>query len=539
MKRTKQFLALFIVALLVMSCDKDYNTIGSDLVNGNHFGVKDENHFEIKSTNVRLDGLHPVQTNNLSYNTLGYYNDPIYGETTANVLSQVALSEYGNENLSSAVLTKIVLSIPYYSTKTATNDDGTSEYELDSIYGNTPINLRLFRSNYFLNDFDPNSGFEDRQKYYSDEDNDATSQFNLDSHNTDLLYEDLAFSPSSSEIPVDGFDDEGEPETTYLSPRLRVEISDLTNFSWLLDPVNTEALSSVNNFRNFFRGIYIQTSIASGVNDGVYMGVNLSNAEIEFTYEYNDPGGEIGADPIEDTIKMIFSGNSVNTFENNFNYTEDVDKIYLKGGEGAMSIINIFSGLDDDGDGVSNELEDLRSRNIVINEANLEFFVDQDAMQPIGNELERIFLFDIDNNTVLLDYTFDNTNSSDPNLSKTTHLGKLERDNSGNGVKYKIRITEHVTNLIRKDSTNVSLGLMATNNVSLLGSSSLKTPYVVGYEDVIVNNDGDPVNDENNDIINVLTSSVNTHRGTVLFNENAVDDTKKLKLRIIYTEEDN
>ena len=80
---------------------------------------------------------------------------------------------------------------------------------------------------------------------------------------------------------------------------------------------------------------------------------------------------------------------------------------------------------------------------------------------------------------------------------------------------------------------------MVTNNVSLLGSSSLKTPYVIGADDVVVNNDGDPDNDENNDITNVLTSSVNTHRGTVLFNENAVDDAKKLKLRIIYTEEDN
>lgn len=539
MKRTKQLLALFVVTLLVISCDKDYNTIGADLVGGNHFGVIDENHFEIKSTNVRLNGLHPVQTNNLLYNTLGYYNDPVFGETTANVLSQVALSEYGNENLSNAVITKVVLSIPYYSTKTVTNDDGTSEYELDSIYGNTPIKLRLFRSNYFLNDFDPNSGFEDRQVYYSDGDNDVTSQFNLDSHNTDLLYENLAFSPSSSEIPVNGFDDDGEPETTYLSPRLRVEIPDFTNFYWLVDSSNTESLSSVNNFRNFFRGIYIQTSIADGVNDGLYMGVDLSNAEIEFTYEYDEPGGEIGADPIEDTIKMIFSGNSVNTFDNNFNYTEDIDKIYLKGGEGAMSVINIFSGLDDDGDGVSNELEDLRNRSVVINEANLEFFVDQVTMQSVDKELERIFLFDINNNTVLLDYTFDNTNSSDPNYSKTSHLGKLERDDSGNGVKYKIRITEHVTNLIRKDSTNVNLGLMVTNNVSLLGSSSLKTPYVIGADDVVVNNDGDPDNDENNDITNVLTSSVNTHRGTVLFNENAVDDTKKLKLRIIYTEEDN
>ena len=37
MKSTKQLLALLIVALLFISCDKDYNTIGEGLVNETHF----------------------------------------------------------------------------------------------------------------------------------------------------------------------------------------------------------------------------------------------------------------------------------------------------------------------------------------------------------------------------------------------------------------------------------------------------------------------------------------------------------------------
>lgn len=537
MKRTKQFLALLVVALLIISCDKDYNTIGTDLVNGNHFEINDSDTYEIKTTNVRLDGMHPVQTNNLSYHTLGCYNDPVYGSTTANILSQVGLSEYGKEFEAGAVLTKVTLSIPYYSRKISTDEDGLSEYELDSIYGNTPINIKLYRSDYFLNDFDPNTNFEERQKYYSNGDDDATSQFNLDSHNTDLLYENTGFLPSNDEIPILGVNDDGEPETTYLSPRLRDESLDVANFAWLLDPNNTEALSSANNFRDFYRGVYLQASFNTG--DGLYLGLDLSQVEIEMTYEYIDPDAGIGSDPIEDTVKLSFSGNSVNTFNNNFSFTEDSDKLYLKGGEGSMAIINLFSGLDDDNDGVSNELQELREKNIVINEANLEFFVDQNAMQSPDNEPERIFLYDIDNNTVLLDYQIDNTSSSDPSNSRINHLGKLERDDLGNGVKYNIRITEHVTNLVRKDSINVNLGLLVSNNVNFLGGSDLKTPVVIGSDDAIVNSDSDPNNDEKNDIYSVLSSSVNAHRGTVLFNENAVDDTKRLKLRIIYTEEDN
>ena len=37
----------------------------------------------------------------------------------------------------------------------------------------------------------------------------------------------------------------------------------------------------------------------------------------------------------------------------------------------------------------------------------------------------------------------------------------------------------------------------------------------------------------------ILASSIVSHRGTVLYNENAIDEDKKLKLRIYYTEEDN
>lgn len=530
MKRTKQFIALLVIAILTVSCDKDYNTVGTDLVGGNHFNVVDANNYEIKTTNIKLDGAHSVQTNNLSYNTFGYYNDPVYGETTVNVLTQVALSEYGRDFQDDAVLTKAVLTLPYYSTKIDTDVNGESTYELDSVYGNSPINLKLFRSEYYLNDFDPNTDFEERQEYYSSDNQFALSQIAMPSN---LLYENTSFYPSNEEEEIVSVDNESE--TTFVSPRLIDESLDVSNFSWLLDSDNETALSSLNNFKNFYRGVYLQATAATSM-QGVLLGINMAQAEIELTYEYPDPDG--GTNLLEDSIKILFRGSSVNTFQNNFNYTEAPDKLYVKGGEGSLALIDLFSGADDDNDGVSNELEELRSKDIVINEANLEFFVDQSTMQGGETEPERIFIYDIHNNRVLLDYNYDLSSNSDENFSKVNHLGKLERDASGNGVKYKLRLTEHITNIVRNDSTNVSLGVLVSNNVNLLGSSNLKTPVIIGVDDEIVNSDSDPANDESNDIYSVLSTSVNSHRGTVLFNENAVDDTKKLKLRIVYTEED-
>jgi hypothetical protein len=77
--------------------------------------------------------------------------------------------------------------------------------------------------------------------------------------------------------------------------------------------------------------------------------------------------------------------------------------------------------------------------------------------------------------------------------------------------------------LIRNDSINVKLGLVVTNNVLNLGLSELK----------------DEVDINGSEIESIFSASVLSHRGTVLFNENALDNEKKLKLKIYYTEENN
>ena len=526
MKNTKHFLALLLVALLFVSCDKEYNTIGTGLVNEDHFELKEEFDAGLTTTQINFGKLSPqplpVQTDNLSYNTLGYYKHPVYEGVTANVISQVALSEYGKDFGENPVISKVVLSVPYFSTKTATDfDTEVSTYDLDSVYTTdaATINLKIYRSDYFLNDFDASG---EAQKYYSDGSNNTVSTLPGLEHT--LLYENAGFTPSEDEVSYIELDDEGESETIRLSPRLRDDSSlvgtnlDIADFDWLVDPVNEVALSSASNFKEFYRGVYLKAT--SETNEGVLLGLDLSDAEFEVFYTYDDPDG--GVDPLEDSIKILFSGKKVNTFDNAFAYPAVPGSIYLNGGQGAMMAIDLFTGLDSDNDGVSDKFEALKNGDILINEASLEFYVDQSIPMGGKNEPERLFLYDLKNNKALLDYQFDVTSNSDTNFTQLNHLGKLQRDASGNGVKYKIRITEHITDLIRNDSTNVKLGLGITNNVLAVGVSDVK-----GYETIV---GGLPES--------IFSSSVNSHRGTVLYNEEAVDDDKKLKLRIYYTEAD-
>lgn len=529
MRNTKHFLALLLVALLFVSCDSEYNTIGTGLVNEDHFQLIEDFDSELATTQINFGKLSPqslpIQTDNLSYNTLGYYKHPVYGGVTANIISQVALSEYGKDFGENPVITKVVLSVPYFSTITDTDfDTEVSTYDLDSVYTTdaATINLKMYRSEYFLNDFDASG---EAQKYYSDGSNNTLPT--LPGIEDALLYENVGFTPSADEISYDELDDEGESETIRLSPRLRDDSSvtgtnlDIADFDWLIDPANETALISASNFKEFYRGIYLKAT--SETAEGVLLGLDLSQAEIEVFYTYDDPEG--GADPLESSIKILFSGKKVNTFHNTFAYPPVDGSVYLNGGQGAMMAIDLFTGPDSDNDGVSDKFEALKNGDILINEASLEFYVDQSTPMGGEHEPERVFLYDMKNNRALLDYQFDVTSNSDTNLTQLNHLGRLERVDSnvdGLGVKYKIRITEHITDLIRNDSTNVKLGLAVTNNVLAVGVSDVKD-----FETIT---GGLPES--------IFSSSVNSHRGTVLYNEDAADDDKKLKLRIYYTEAD-
>ncbi len=68
-----------------VACDKDFISLDSDISGENNFDVADVKYDVIAYTNK----LQPIQTNNLPSNLLGYYKDLIYGNTTANLVTQL------------------------------------------------------------------------------------------------------------------------------------------------------------------------------------------------------------------------------------------------------------------------------------------------------------------------------------------------------------------------------------------------------------------------------------------------------------------
>ena len=360
---------------------------------------------------------------------------------------------------------------------------------------------------------------------------------------SDVLYNNDAFYPDDQEIVLTETNEEtGEDDVVErLSPRLRavynIEDTDpnvqalLTYFEDLIIDESVQSnLVSENAFQDYFRGVHIKTEVSSGNGHAFIANLNQANIEITYTYDeqdFSDDDGDGDTTEIiekESEIRINFTENRVNTFDNNFNAVieghianNDDDKLYLKGGEGSMAVIELF-GPDNDGDEEADQLTQLKANNWLINEANLIFYVDRATVQGGSTEPRRIYLYDLERKVPLVDFFF-NTSGITSDVA-VNHLGVLERDEFGKGIQYKIRITEHIKNVINKDSTNRTLGLVVSSAVDDFSLSQIDNP-------------------SNPDIEEIPSATVYSPKGTVLFNHNATNEDKKLKLQIFYTEQDN
>ena len=508
--------ALSFVAFSVLSCDQDFETLGGNVIGDPGFNADLFDEAEITATSVNLP---PVQTNNLPVNLLGFYNHNIYGPQTASILTQLDLSSTSSKFGNRPVVDSVVLKIPYFSTELEADEDGNKVYELDSIVGTSPIKLRVDVSGYYLNQFDPESNFEKAQKYYSNMHDQIVA--NLTGK---VLYNNDSFTPSKEEIVDYVPNAQGENDTVLSAPALRLKL-DKDFFQQKILEGEVAKLANAGDFRNYFRGIYIQ---AEGLgNQGSMMLLNLSHADAGITMYYTsqeEDTDDTDEDdnttellPVRKSFEFNFGTGRVNTFQQGASEIND-DNLYLKGGEGSMAIIELFSGPDSDGDGLSDELEALKETNWLINEANLTFYVNRDLMAG-SLEPKQLYLYDLKNNLIIADYILDSP--GEPNLAASRSneftMGPLEKDDNNRGIKYKIRLTSHINNILNKDSTNLKLGLVVSQNVNVLTNSALLNSTV-------------------EDLDMVPASSVITPLGTVLYGTNAPEDDKRLKLNIYYTE---
>jgi len=520
--------------LLFVSCDKDYNAIGEGLIGQNHFVLKDTT-FSVVAYNQKITA---VESANLPVNALGIYDDPAFGKTIKNFATQLALETLNPTIGNNPKITNVILSVPYFTdaTQKVLNADGSSIYVLDSIYGaaKAKIKLSVFESGYFLRTLDPVGGFQTDQKYFTDQNADFNnlkigSRLN---DSTDVSQNDEFFFNPAEHVVTTTDATTNVVSTKRTAPSMQLNLNTSFFKTKIIDGAAAGKLLTNDVFMNYFRGLYFKVE-QSGNDAGSLAMLNFQKGTISVNYT-EDLSTTVGTvttiTRVAKSIILNMSGNTVSLpvrSNTNAAYAEALansnstlgdDRLYLKGGEGSMAVIDLF-GPDTDNNGVADELEKIRNNKWLINEANLIFNIDASAMAN-SYEPQRIYLYDLNNNRPIIDFytdgTSDNTNTKNTKLVFSGILNK-EAGSNGRGLNYKVRITDQIRGLIKNnDSTNVKLGVVVTEEVSIVSSSKLKSPGSV--------------------ISQVPRSSVMSSLGTILYgSKSSVPDSKRLKLQIFYT----
>lgn len=521
----KLFLALSVVFLV--SCDKDFNEVGADIID-------DDIHHNLIGDTIDIVAYDmptgAVQSNNLFINQLGVYNSDAFGKTVSTYVTQLQFAA-NTENpkfSEAAVIDTVYLYVPYFSKKLSTDDAGKTTYKLDSIFGDVTAKLKLnvYQNGYFLRDADPNAT-SGTQLYYSN-DKAMVDVLKVGAR----LNQNDEFIVSADEIvrettiKVKGEDKKIVIER--MAPGMYFELSNTVFQEKIANASGTGNLLNNNVFKNYFRGLYFNVEQVD--NKSVMAMPQFAKGVVVIKYKDYPikTNGEFDteAEEVRKTLTLNMSGNSINFFENSYKstFTDAITssdpvngdkRLYVKGGDGAMAVININQAA----------IDDLKAQNktngVLINEANLSFYIDKTAMKDSKEPL-RVYLYDLKNKKPLYDYTTDITsNTVNSKYNKIVHGGIIQYGSDKKGIRYRVRLTNHINNIIKNDSLNVPLGLVVTEDITLVSNASLKTPFTAGAVSV----DKAPV------------SAVVNPLGTVLYGNNVPEEEKdkRLKLEIFYT----
>lgn len=412
-----------------------------------------------------------------------------------------------------------------------TNDVTTfaKTFELDSIYGNIEqsFGLKIEASTYFLRDLDPDSNFQDGQEYYSNQqfspaftDEVLFDDNSLTINNKETLFFTIQDDPDTPDV------DESATVETRFAPGFRAQLNTegIDFFQRkLLDKEGTTDLLSAVNFKNHFRGIHLSVTPSE---EELLFFLDISNAQIEVYYHYDKlEEGETIQEQSSFNLSLLtgapttgLGGNAVNTFISDdypaeiaaeMDVADNASRIYLKGGAGSFAEIQLF---DDEA-----EINLIKANNWVINEAHLIFYIDQDAVGASVQEPPRLNLYNAETNLPIYNSNTE-INDADSALGVFLNYDGIIEKSGDRGLKYTVNITEHINNIVIRDSINATLGLQITSDIRITGANNARL--------------------DNGEDKELPASSILSPLGTVLFGSGVspAEEPKKLQLEIFYTE---
>lgn len=416
--------------------------------------------------------------------------------------------------------------------ETINADPEANVYEIDYLYGDTTqeVHFQVKKLNYFLSDLDPDDNFESDKAFYSDKDFEREGLTSQPLFDDKIMLDFKEIVSFKADDPLTEDVDESTEVDERLSPRIRIPLDTAIFQQSILDMEGEEILLDNNRFQEYFNGIVIGLQSTASP---LMMQLNFGAGVIKIEYDYKelvltDGGDASSAEDYESqdnssAYSLSLSGVRFNTITQDqasaevqtaINGSGDGKNIYLKGGLGVVSYIDLFVG-----DTGQDQLQTLQDNPWLINEANLTLYVDRQKIDALGLGVgdlpSRLYLFDASESIPLVDFNADPTSGPNPEDNKTTFGGFAQYDDEGKVISYKFVITNHFSNLIRNpdDFDNVRLGLTVSSDY--LSTQNTRVTAPTEFE--------------------IPQSSINTPLSVILAGPNHSNLDLRLQLEIFYT----
>ncbi|MFK8060364.1 MAG: DUF4270 family protein [Polaribacter sp.] len=519
-------IGLLILTLVgVISCEKDFTDIGTSIVGNTKFDTKDTILEVLVSQRPNIDA---IRGDNLLTGSIGeywlgiYQNDKKqYEKIEASIVTQLAA--FRTVNLTDGVVdtTKVTntfdnafLKFPYLATKTGTDKktvkiNGKDSiitipvFEIDDKLGTSAIgvDLKVYENTTFLSSLnlvDPTKPnvYKTDAVYGKGDLLNADSNFKFIPNPNDTLYIYDRFLKDGVASYKDTL------KLSNANPFLVIPLDRDKLKKLFFDRFNGTELTSQELLNNYFRGLIIEVS----GDENSLVPFRFSNPQQIFlnpTLElnYTTTVEHKTKNTVVDTLRQTLSVNLSGIQNRIYKMTPEsvgvgTDQIVIQGTAGKMADVKILQG---------NQLQDLKSKNWLINDATVTFYIDQ--TRDTTAIPQRLFLY-----RESLNYSRQILDAYQEGFS--VFSGNLEKDGIKN-ESYSFKITDYISNILGPNShQNDKLVLKAFNETD--------TPVI-------------------NSVLDSVVKTYNWNpRAVTIFNQfpsnGTIKGTRKAQLKISYTE---
>jgi hypothetical protein len=451
-----KYLGLFsIVFFTIISCEKEIESIGVNLVDSDNF-TTDKKITEVITANKNID---KVPSNGIAQYLLGVYSDNEFGTLKASIVSQLNLpvtAEAYNYGTNYGI-DSVLMFIPYQSTKSADKySDGKPKFSIDSVFGNPDVEFQLgiYELKTYLNTLDPNDPSKPAI-YYSDKE--------FQKGDTPFYLGNFKVNPNDTVAYVKRYMPNGVTsytkdtiKQTDKSPTIKIPLNENLVKQIFVNNAAGAEFQSLDNFQRYFRGFYIEATALTS-NKSHLISLAMANAKMVIYYSKDEDegatvdlngnkiNGELGV-RTKHSYEFAFGSIKSNMLKRDLApHQSGEDRLYIQGAAGSIATIKLFN---------NENLVDLQDNNWLINDANLIFYVDQNAASNIAPE--QLFIYNYSDNLQFTDVMTEGIDAAG---------GKLERDVDGKPYRYVFKITDYISRLLKTDEPLelVEIGLKVYN----------------------------------------------------------------------------